>query len=145
MNDDMSVIKAERNTALENDFIAPEPQVAGRKLYPFTAGRKLLLKKLRNELLSGKDLSTMMDADFAVIEFLYLHTLPSDEATRYVYGDTDTWRNNVIEFACLCSPSLNDEVNAVMSVLKQANLADVDIHQKPQRHNGESADPPPNS
>jgi hypothetical protein len=145
MNQDIAVIKQERSRTLENDFIAPEPQVAGRKLYPFTAGRKLLLKKLRNELLSGKDLSTMIDADFAVLEFLYLHTLPSDEATRWVYGDPDEWRDSVVEFACLCSPSMNDEVNAVMAVLQQANLADVDVHQKPQRHNGEEVEPPPNS
>jgi len=146
MSNDINTLKQIRNDTLESEFVQPEPTIAGAKLYPFTAGRKLLLKSLKNELLSGKELANMEDADFAVLEFLYLHTLASQEATRAVYGDREQWRVNVTTFACACSPSMDQEVLAVMDILKQARLADVEIHQKPERFSSvDTPDPPPNS
>jgi len=145
MSEDIQELKLRRNEALEQQFIQPAPTVAGVPLFPFTAGRKLLLRALKNELLSGKDLAHMEDADFAVLEFLCLHSLADTEATKAVYGDRSKWKERVVAFACKCSASMDNEVLAVMEILKQAQLSDVEVHQKPQIHaGGESADPPPN-
>jgi hypothetical protein len=146
MSEDMDALKKQRSEALEDQFVQPAPTVAGMSLHPFTAGRKLLLRTLKNELLAGKELAQMEDADFAVLEFLYLHTLPDQEATKAVYGNRDKWKESVVAFACKCSASMDNEVLAVMDILKQARLADVDVHQKPQRFSDSDApDPPPNS
>jgi len=145
MSQDIEELKKQRNEILEQEFIQPAPTVAGMSLFPFTAGRKLLLRALKNELLSGKELASMEDADFAVLEFLYLHTLPDAEATKAVYGDRDMWKERVVAFACKCSASMDNEVLAVMDILKQARLSDVEVHQKPQRFAGtEPENPPPN-
>ena len=146
MSENIDTLKQQRNDTLEDQFIQPCPTVGGMKLFPFTAGRKLLLKALKNELLSGKDLGSMEDADFAVLEFLYLHTLDSGEATQAVYGNREKWKASVVTFACKCSASMDAEVLAVMDILKQARLADVEVHQKPQSISSVDApDPPPNS
>jgi hypothetical protein len=145
MSEDINTIKIQRSETLEEQFIKPLPSIGGHELHPFSAGRKLLLKKLKNELLSGKELSLMEDADFAVLEFIYLHTLSDEAAVKGAYGDQALWTEKVIAFACKCSASMDDEVLAVMEILKRARLADVDIHQKPVSIGAETSDPPPNS
>lgn len=145
MSEDIKTLKAERSGLLEDQFVLPAPTIAGATLHPFTAGRKVLLKVLKNELLSGKELSAMEDADYAVLEFLYLHTLSAKEATVAVYGSNGVWKQRVVEFACKCTPSMDDEVRAVMSVLNQAKVADVEIEQKPKPINSSNdPSPPPN-
>jgi ABC-type branched-subunit amino acid transport system ATPase component len=146
MSEDIHLLKQERQATLEQQFLAPTPTVAGQTLHPFTAGRKLLLRALKNELLSGKELSQMEDADYAVLEFLYLHTLADKEATRLAYGDRQQWKESVVAFACKCSASMDSEVLAVMDILKQARLADVEVEAKPMPiGHADDTDPPPNS
>jgi hypothetical protein len=142
MNTDQ--IKAERLDKLEDEFVKPMPSVGGKLLHPFSGGRRLLLKKLKNELLTGKGLEEMENPDFATLEFLYLHTLPPETAAKAVYGDRQAWEMAVFEFACLCTPQLNDEISAVLDILSRAKVADVDIEQKPQKHQSDDPVPPPN-
>lgn len=145
MSDEREQYKAERNNALEEQFVKPMPTAGGKLLHPFSGGRRLLLKKLKNELITGKGLGDMEDPDFAVLEFLYLHTLTPEYAPKEVYGDKDKWQMAVYAFACHCTPQLEDEMNAVMEILNRARLADVDVESKPSTDKTDEPAPPPNS
>jgi hypothetical protein len=145
MNDERENLKEHRSNLLEEEFVKPMPSIGGKVLHPFSGGRRLLLKKLKNELLTGKGLEEMDNADFATLEFLYLHTLAPDVAAKAVYGDREKWEMAVYEFACQCTPQLNDEVAAVLDILSRARIANVDVEEKPKRHQSDDPEPPPNS
>jgi hypothetical protein len=144
MSDEREQLKADRNTQLEDEFVKPMPMAGGKLLHPFSGGRRLLLKKLKNELLTGRSLEEMENPDFATLEFLYLHTLSPEVAAKAVYGDKEKWEMAVYEFACHCTPQLNDEIAAVLDILARAKVADVDIESKPQKHQSDDPAPPPN-
>jgi hypothetical protein len=144
MSDEKDQFKADRTAQLEDEFVKPMPMAGGKLLHPFSGGRRLLLKRLKNELLTGKNLEEMENPDFATLEFLYLHTLTPEAASKAVYGDREKWEMAVYEFACHCTPQLNDEIAAVLDILARAKIADVDIEQKPQKHQSDDPAPPPN-
>ena len=130
MSEDIEVIKQVRTSELEINFIDSGDSINGIELYPFTAGRKILCKKLGNELMTGRSLTEMNDPDYAVLEFLYLHTLDDKAAVKAV-RDKDKWAESVMEFACGCSAGLDKECALVISILNKANLGNVEVEQKP--------------
>jgi hypothetical protein len=142
---DIDTIKAIHTVELEEEFVDGPDMIAGLQLYPYSAGRKIMLKRLNNELLHGKQLAEIQDLETAILEFLYIHTLDETTAIRSI-KDADKWSDMVLSFSCKCSPSLDEEVALVVKILRKADKSKVEVVSKPSSGVSENQpDPPPNS
>lgn len=132
------------NMQLTDEFTAAPLILAGQKLHPYSFGRRELLARIGNEMLSGKQMNEMAEPMFAVAEFLYI-LVPEMEEVMALVEDREKWRKAVILFADKLSPTLEKESAIAVEVLRRANMAEVRVEPKPPIEGAKPETPPPNS
>lgn len=84
-------------------------QLAGIDLRPLSMSAVMRLHQVGNEIMQGKQVKDMTNPLFSAAEFLYMLAVenPLDEVTKAAFGDKDTWRLKVVEWAETLTPHDN--------------------------------------
>ena len=113
-------------------FTAPDPEVGGITMRPFTAMSLILLRQTGNRLLDGVEAEGI---EYDVAAFLYIHTAPRDQVLA-VAADKGKFQRAVLEYAD--GLTLGDFTKAAKEIRRQIEgaMAGQDYQVEDQENSG---------
>lgn len=136
---------------LDQQFLDSGIHVAGLKLQPLSAGILTACRKLGISLLAGTDDEkknlTEQDKQDQLMTLVYLLAVTRDEVKKFC-GSTPEARKELVDSFSFLLPlnAIPQLTEAIQELVKQANIATVDVQPKPQPKDVDpDLVPPPNS
>jgi hypothetical protein len=125
-------------------FLAPDPEVGGVKMRPFSAGSYLLCQRRGLTLFTGDGAASEADQMWQMIAFLYIHSAPIEEVL-IAGGNEEAFRKAVDAYAFNLSPSVfREAIEKITEICQQVGAASVTVESKPGSGSSKET-PPPNS
>lgn len=109
----------------QSSFVSEEEKIGGLTLRPFTMRSLVFCKNVGNQLIMGKPVEEMINPEFEVMGFLFIHSAPYDKVKKACKSKDAFW-DAVTDFSE--SISINDFYKAATQISSMIQLASASIH-----------------